>query len=88
MTLSALCPGVTATAMTDAIGAANPRFVRMIGSHVSDVDDVADAGYDACMRGKVIRVPGGVNVLMTVAGRALPKWATRGVMGLVGRSSN
>jgi uncharacterized protein len=88
VTLSALCPGVTATAMLDTIGAANPRFVGAIGSVVSDVDDVAEAGFDACMRGRVIRVPGGTNVLMTVAGRALPKWATRRVMGLVGRMTN
>jgi uncharacterized protein len=88
VTLSALCPGVTATQMMDTIGAANPRFVGMIGSNVSDVDDVAEAGFDACMRGRVIRVPGGTNVLMTVAGRALPKWVTRRVLGFVGRMTN
>ena len=88
VTLSALCPGVTATQMVDTIGATNPGFLRLIGPTVSDVDDVAEAGYDACMRGRVIRVPGGTNVLMTVAGRALPKWATRAVMGLVGRMAN
>ncbi len=88
VTLSALCPGVTATQMMDTIGAGNPRFVRLIGSTVSKVDDVAEAGYDACMRGQVIRVPGGVNVLMTVAGRAMPKWVTRSLIGIVGRMSN
>jgi uncharacterized protein len=88
VTLSALCPGVTATQMMDTIGAANPRFVGLIGSNVSDVDDVAEAGFDACMQGRVIRVPGGTNVLMTVAGRALPKWVTRRVLGFVGRMAN
>ncbi len=88
VSLSALCPGVTATPMMDTIAATNPQFVRLIGATVLNVDEVAEAGYDACMRGQVIRVPGGVNVLMTVAGRALPKWVTRSVLGIVGRRSN
>jgi hypothetical protein len=85
VTLSALCPGVTATPMMDRIKAANPRYVRLVAATVSNVDEVAAAGYDACMRGDVIRVPGSVNLLTTIAGRTMPKWVIRRVVGLVGR---
>ena len=85
VTMTALCPGVTATPMMDTISSGNPRFVKLIGSTVSDVKDVADAGYDACMHGQVIRVPGRVNLLTTISGRAMPKWMTRRVFGFIGR---
>ena len=85
VTITALCPGVTATPMMDTISAHNARFVKLVASTVSNVKDVADAGYDACMRGQVIRVPGRVNLLTTISGRAMPKWMTRRVFGFVGR---
>jgi uncharacterized protein len=87
VTITALCPGVTATPMMDTIGAANPRYVRVVGATVLDPETVADAGYDACMRGQVIRVPGRVNLLTTLSARAMPKWVTRRVTGFAGRKA-
>jgi uncharacterized protein len=88
VTLTALCPGVTATPMMDHIGASNARFVKLIAVTVLDVEEVADAGYDACMRGQVIRIPGKVNLATTISSRAVPKWLSRRVYGFIGRMAN
>ena len=39
------------------------------------------------MNGEVIRVPGLLNRVATVGGRALPKWLLRRLNGVIGRSS-
>ena len=88
VTVSALCPGVTATPMMDEMSSRNSQFVKVIGSTVLDVRDVADAGYDTCMRGKVVTVPGRVNLMTTLSSRAMPKWMTRRVSGLMGRRAH
>ena len=88
VTLTALCPGVTATPMMDAMAADNSRFVKVIASTVLDVTEVADAGFDACMCGQVVRVPGRVNLLTALSSRAVPKWVTRRVVGLMARKAN
>jgi short-subunit dehydrogenase len=85
VTLTALCPGVTATPMMDTIGAGNPDFVKLIAFTVLDVKEVASAGYDACMRGQVIRIPGKVNLATTLSSRAVPKWVSRRIYGFIGR---
>ena len=85
ITFTALCPGVTATPMMDSMSASNPRFVRIIGTTVLDVKDVAEAGFDACMKGQVIRIPGKFNLTQAVSSRAMPRWLTRRVFGFMGR---
>jgi hypothetical protein len=86
VTVTALCPGVTATSMMERIARAYPIFTQAIGATVLDVDEVAEAGYDACLRAEVIRIPGRFNLLTTISGRALPKWLSRHVIGFVGRA--
>ena len=86
VTITALCPGVTATNMLSAAqeksdGLSLPGFI------IGDVEDVARQGYEACMKGDVICVPGAINLAATLAGRATPKWLLRRVSGLVGRYS-
>jgi hypothetical protein len=88
VTVSALCPGVVATPMMDEMSSRNSQFVKVIGSTVLDVADVADAGYTACMSGKVVTVPGRVNLMTTLSSRAIPKWMTRRVSGLMGRRAH
>ncbi len=85
ITFTALCPGVTATPMMDSMSASNPRFVRIIGTTVLDVKAVAEAGFDACMKGQVIRIPGKFNLTQAVSSRAMPRWLTRRVFGFMGR---
>ena len=48
-------------------------------------DKVADEGYEACLRGETIRVPGTLNRAATLASRATPKWLVRRVAGALAR---
>jgi len=88
VTISALCPGVTATPMMDTIAEGNPLYTRLVGATVLEVDEVANAGYKACMAGRVIQVPGRINLLTTLSSRTLPKWVARRLTGILGRASN
>ena len=58
VTITALCPGFTATNMMTSIQETNENTRRIPGVLIGDVDDVAAEGYEACMKGEVIRVPG------------------------------
>jgi short-subunit dehydrogenase len=68
VTATAFCPGYTATDMMTDDMKKLPSF--MIG----DVTLVAREGYEACMRGDVVRVPGRWNRAMVNTSRHLPKW--------------
>ena len=86
VSITALCPGFTATNMVSTAqeksgGMKIPQF--MIG----DADDVARQGYRACLKGEVICVPGTVNLAATVSGRVMPKWLLRRISGAMGRYS-
>jgi short-subunit dehydrogenase len=85
VTVTALCPGVTETPMKTAIERSHPRVARLPRLAVSDVATVAADGYGACMRGEALHVPGLVNQVATLSGRALPRWLVRRVAGVVGR---
>jgi short-subunit dehydrogenase len=84
VTITALCPGITATNMLTTVeesdnGLNIPSFI------IGDVDDVAEQGYNACLKGDVICVPGTINLAATLSGRATPKWLLRKVSGVMGR---
>jgi short-subunit dehydrogenase len=86
VSVTALCPGITATHMLTTAAQANAKLGALPGFLVSDVDAVAAEGYRACMQGEVIAVPGNVNWATVVAARAAPKWLVRRVVGAVGRN--
>ena len=77
VTVTALCPGITATDMLKGATGENARLARLPGFVIGDADEVAAEGYRACMRGAVIKVPGVVNQAATLAARATPKWLLR-----------
>ena len=52
---------------------------------VGEVNDVARQGFEACMRGDVICVPGVLNRVVTLGSRATPKWLVRKIGGLMVR---
>lgn len=84
VTVTALCPGFTATNMVSTAqekssGLKIPEFM------IAEVEDVAAQGYKACLNGEVICVPGAVNIATTSAGRAMPKWLVRRIWGAIGR---
>lgn len=85
VTVTALCPGITATNMVSAAQRASPGLTRVPDFVIGDVDEVAVEGLRACLRGDVICVPGAVNRAATVAGRAVPRWFVRRITGVFGR---
>lgn len=85
VTVTALCPGITATPMLAHAADANSALSALPAVLVGDVADVAAQGFAACLRGEVIVVPGLINRAATTGGRLLPKWALRRLTGLVSR---
>lgn len=87
VTVTALCPGVTATPMVEHAAAANAKLSQLPRFLVGDADAVADEGVRACLRGDVIAVPGVFNLAGVLAARATPKWLVRAVGGALARRS-
>jgi len=87
VTVTALCPGITATPMLSSAVEASAALARLPGFLIGDVDAVAAEGFQACMDGEVIRVPGVLNQAATMAGRATPKWLLRRIVGAIGRTT-
>jgi uncharacterized protein len=85
VTITALCPGITATQMFSAATDANDALSKLPSFLIGKVDAVAQEGFDACMRGDVICVPGAVNRAVALASRGTPKWLVRRVGGLFAR---
>jgi short-subunit dehydrogenase len=86
VTVTALCPGVTATNMV-ANARQKSRGLKIPDLIVGDVEDVAAQGYRACLNGEAICIPGAVNVFATLTARATPKWLLRRIWGAFGRST-
>jgi len=84
VSVTALCPGITAT---DMVARAKEKSggLKLPGFVVGDVENVAAQGYKACLKGDVICVPGAVNLAATLTGRATPKWLLRRISGVLGR---
>lgn len=85
VSVTALCPGITATNMLAQAKGANDKLSQLPRFLIADVDDVATAAIEATLRGDAICVPGAVNQLGTLASRSAPKWLVRKVGGLLGR---
>jgi uncharacterized protein len=85
VTVTALCPGITATGMLTRATAANARLSKLPGFLIGDAEAVADEGYRACVQGAVIRVPGMVNEAVTLASRATPRGLLRRIAGAMAR---
>ena len=63
VTVTALCPGFTDTEMMHDIARPGGAFAQVPAFMISDVKSVAQEGYDACVSGEVVRVPGLANQL-------------------------
>jgi len=85
VTVTALCPGITDTPMKTGVERAHPRVRSLPRLAVADARTVAAEGYEACMRGEAVRIPGFLNQVTTLSGRALPRWLVRRVAGMIGR---
>jgi len=87
VSLTALCPGITATPMIEHAAQGNAKLSQLPGFLIGDAAAVAADGYAACMRGEVIKVPGALNLASTLAARATPKWLLRSLSGMAVRRS-
>ena len=85
VTITALCPGITATSMLDKARQASTELSGVPALFVGSAAVVADEGYKACLAGEVICVPGLLNRAANLASRAAPRWLVRRVGGVVVR---
>jgi uncharacterized protein len=85
VTVTALCPGITATPMLTNATQANQQLSKLPDLLVGNVAEVARQGFDACMRGDVICVPGVINQAAMLASRSTPKWLLRLMGGVLAR---
>ena len=84
VTATALCPGVTDTGMVDNVRQKNASF-NIPGFALGDAEQVAAAGFKACMKGQAICVPGAINRASVLSSQTTPRWLTRRVAGVLGR---
>ena len=87
VTVTALCPGITATNMLAQAKGANDKLSQLPSFLIADVDDVARTALEAMLRGDAICVPGSVYKLGALASRSAPKWFVRKMGGLLGRNA-
>lgn len=85
VTITALCPGVTATNMFSSAKAESSQLAKLPQFMIGQAAQVAQEGFDACMRGDAIRVPGAINQATILASRATPKWLVRATGGMFSR---
>ncbi len=85
VSVTALCPGITATQMLSSATQANQQLSALPDFLIGNVEEVARQGFEACMRGDVICVPGVFNRAAMIASRSTPKWLLRQVSGLLSR---
>ena len=85
VTVTALCPGITETAMIEHAGEGNPSFREVPGLLVSDPRDVAAAGVRGMMKGEAIVIPGALNQATALLTSRSPKWILRRLSGAMGR---
>jgi len=87
VTVTAVCPGITATSMLASAKESNDKLSQLPGFLVGDVQDVARQAYKACVKGRTICVPGAINQATVLASRSSPKWLVRAVGGVLGRQA-
>ncbi|MEH6592227.1 MAG: SDR family oxidoreductase [Halioglobus sp.] len=86
VTVTALCPGLTATNMMATAQKKSPMLVNIPNLVVADAYNVARKGFRGCLKGKTIVVPG-VYLFVSILSRATPKWLVRCVTGFIGRAT-
>jgi short-subunit dehydrogenase len=85
VTATAFCPGFTATHMVDEIAWLKPMRKWLPSFTMMEPKDVARSGYDACMRGEAVAVPGALNRASLAMLRAQPHWLRQRLGALMGR---
>ena len=71
VTVTALCPGATATEFADIAQIGNTRLFKRLG--VASAENVARSGYRMMMRGERVAIPGWRDKLMVQSERLVPR---------------
>ena len=87
VTVTAVCPGITATSMLSGAKESNASLQKLPGFLIGDVNQVARQAYAACMKGQAVCVPGAINQAMALGSRSSPKWLVRALGGVIGRKT-
>jgi len=88
VTVTALCPGLTGTDMVhDITQRGSSAFPEIPSFMIADVKAVAKEGYDACVNGEVVRVPGIANQMSALWSQTQPRWLVRTLTGFFGRQA-
>jgi hypothetical protein len=87
VTVTAVCPGLTATNMVATAQQKSPALRRIPRFVFADAQTVAQKAFKACQNGDALLVPGFKNNLASVLSRATPKWLVRIITGIVGRAT-
>jgi short-subunit dehydrogenase len=87
VTVTAVCPGLTATNMAALAQKKSPALRRIPPFVFADARTVAHKAFKACHNGDALVVPGLKNNLASMLSRAMPKWLVRIITGIVGRAT-
>jgi short-subunit dehydrogenase len=71
ISVTALCPGPTATGFQKAANFNASRLIKLMKS--ASAREVAEYGYTAMMKGKRIAIPGVLNMIGSTLPRILPR---------------
>jgi short-subunit dehydrogenase len=85
VTVTALCPGFTDTEMVHDIARTGGSMPEIPAFLISDVKSVVKDGYEACMNGEVVRVPGLANQISAMWSQTQPRWLVRTLGGMFSR---
>lgn len=81
-----LCPGFTNTDMASAgLEKLRAEFGNLPDLFMAEPASVARAGYDACMKGAVVEVPGLANKALSLWSQTQPRWLLRKLAGASAR---
>ena len=86
VTVTAVCPGLTNSEMTDAALERAPELAPYRQYLFADPQAVARAAYAGCMRGEALVVPGAANQFYDSLMKVTPRAARRRLAALFGRA--
>jgi hypothetical protein len=86
VSVTALCPGFTDTAMVADATGAHAGLPEIPKPFLADAREVAIEGYRACMNGEAVRVPGIANQLSALWSTTTPRWLVRTMGGFFART--
>ncbi len=85
VTVTALCPGPTDTAMMEKWSKVTHKKAQLPSFWMMKPNDVAHEGYAACRRGKTIHIDGLANQIITPVLQYSPRWFVRTLSDLATR---